>query len=172
MAQLHQAGHWQRAQRGLLQGCPFSPMLLATLMTLWTNAVKAQNNVNFAIYVDDRNMWMHGPDVLTTLPRVLEISRQVDALLGFYENVQKTQVATVDPDLRQQVNLITPEGFPEATASGKILGLHYDLQLQQLTISEDAIAKFQWRAQRIRQATRQAKLQQRLLHSLAISCLT
>eukprot|EP00435_Cladocopium_sp_Y103_P050304 s881_g15.t1 len=44
------------AQRGLLQGCPFSPMLAGALMNFWLATV-CQDNVNGQVFLDDRCFW-------------------------------------------------------------------------------------------------------------------
>ena len=46
---------------GLLQGCPFSPLLLNGVCSLWVRVVKAaEPRASLAVYLDDRTVWRVG----------------------------------------------------------------------------------------------------------------
>ena len=46
---------------GLLQGCPFSPLLLNCVCSLWVRVVKAaEPRASLAVYLDDRTVWRVG----------------------------------------------------------------------------------------------------------------
>eukprot|EP00435_Cladocopium_sp_Y103_P014019 s2909_g3.t1 len=47
---------WCSASRGLLQGCPFSPVIASALMSVWCHNVCA-NGIDGVTFVDDRTWW-------------------------------------------------------------------------------------------------------------------
>ena len=52
---------WIHATRGVLRGCPLSPMLAALVMTIWSRFVcVCVNNIDAAICIDDRTFWHVG----------------------------------------------------------------------------------------------------------------
>ena len=171
----HGAMHpeWRTSKHGLLQGCPFSPMLLATTMALWQQHMRQQHPQHHAgIFLDDRSAWITGPDACTTMATFLETSQSIDAQLGFKENRAKTQLAVATPELQPILDSLTPEGYPQATTTFNLLGLTYDLQQRHIGLAESTVAKYTRRAHRIRHASRQLPRRQQLHCSMALSCIT
>ena len=48
---------WFQRNRGLLQGCPWSTIALAILMSLWSKEVTSATNAQTAVYVDEWLWW-------------------------------------------------------------------------------------------------------------------
>ena len=167
---------WQATTHGILQGCPFSPLLLATLMNIWHHGIHTltapATTVHTGIYVDDRNIWMHGPSTRELLPQILARSRAIDDILGFQENTSKTQLATPNEQLLPVLDSLTPNNFPPAGATSTLLGLVYNLRTKEVTTPTATTDKFIHRAKRIQQATRFFHHRRRLLRTTAIPCLT
>ena len=131
---------WRNSNHGLLQGCPFSPMLLATTMALWQQHMRQQHPQHHAdIFLDDRSAWITRPDAWTAMATFLETSQSIDAQLGFKENRAKTQLAVATPELQPILDSLTPEGYPEATTTINLLGLTYDLQQRHIGLNEQWI---------------------------------
>lgn len=84
---------WMQPTRGLIQGCPLSPLALATIMSRW--AVAVENVAAASVYADDRAAWCvsHSPEeAAQSVAEVLRVSRGCGAKHGFANNVSKAQV--------------------------------------------------------------------------------
>ena len=67
------------AARGLLQGCPASPLLLAGIMACWSHKVKQDSeNVHIGSYLDDRTLWATGDDAADTIANAIAAGKIVD----------------------------------------------------------------------------------------------
>ena len=64
---------------------------------------------------------MKGHGATTSLQSLLQVTEQVDALVGFQDNKSKKQVAAT-PSTQQRVNQATPAGFPQCCAQLRVLG--------------------------------------------------
>ena len=53
------SAHFQQVSRGLLQGCPLSPLVAATFLKVWGNHV-ASSSVKVTSFVDDMTIWAKG----------------------------------------------------------------------------------------------------------------
>ena len=155
---------WQTTTHGILQGCPFSPLLLATLMNIWHHGI---HTVAAPATTQHLDAWAR-----ELLPRVIAQSTVIDAILGFQENTSKTQLATPDVRLVPILDTLTPDNFPQGVTTSKLLGLVYNLHSQEVTTPTATVDKFFHRAKRIQQATRLFHHRRRLLRSTAVPCLT
>ena len=64
---------------GLLQGCPYSVMLLAVLATAWASWVEQKSEgVAFGIYIDDKVLWALGEYAANTLKQALDAAHEFD----------------------------------------------------------------------------------------------
>lgn len=93
---------WLRAPIGLIQGCPASPMLMATVMGSWWQTVSVPG-VQASLYVDDRAYRTAGSNddvVRRDLQLVATRPRAFDARVGLVNNTDKTQTAASSQSLR------------------------------------------------------------------------
>eukprot|EP00929_Paragymnodinium_shiwhaense_P114301 TRINITY_DN8264_c0_g1_i1.p1 TRINITY_DN8264_c0_g1~~TRINITY_DN8264_c0_g1_i1.p1 ORF type:complete len:1339 (+),score=203.71 TRINITY_DN8264_c0_g1_i1:1133-5149(+) len=117
---------WTRTELSLLQGCPFSPMSLNAIMSLWTHMVKAKG-VTCCAFLDDRSYWQGGDAVTVSgaLQQTFNDSRNFDKTFGFRNNDKKFQTMGNSEELRGQLDSWKAEQAPNATKSLKTLGLLY-----------------------------------------------
>ena len=90
--------------RGLLQGCPFSPLCAALFMWCWSHFVRdAHVSLRAVSFVDDRSFWCKvAGDRAETIAWLLEAKRRSDAFdgcCGFECRPSKCHVASADVDL-------------------------------------------------------------------------
>ncbi|CAJ1436355.1 unnamed protein product, partial [Effrenium voratum] len=140
---------WEFGNNGLLQGCPLSPLLLAAVTSVWTTAATQDPAIQVGVFMDDRTAWMKGHSATTSLQSLLQVTEQVDALVGFQANKSKKQVAAT-PSTQQRVNQATPAGFPQCCAQLRALGLQYNLESNgELCLDPNTLKKFTARARLI-----------------------
>ena len=74
---------WQTGfARGVLQGCPLSPLLGAAVMLPWLHHVSLPG-VHVAVYMDDRVMWAQDPSFGPQLRQALHRTDSFDKVFGF-----------------------------------------------------------------------------------------
>ena len=79
---------WHVVDRGLVQGCPLSPLLAAAMMWSWSSTVSSPS-VECLCYVDDRTFWSTSP---AELQRAHARSQAVDRVFGFACSAQKCHI--------------------------------------------------------------------------------
>lgn len=165
--------HWHTATHGILQGCPFSPLLLNTVMTIWAHALHQHPQLHTGIFFDDRSVWATGPQAATHIAQAIHTSHTIDAKLGFTENQSKTQIAAANHTQRHITDATVPAGYPPASSTFKLLGLRYDLAAAKpVTIDPEAIARYEARTRRIPLVTRRFPWRRLHLRTLAFPIIT
>ena len=93
---------WHTPSRGLLQGCPLSPVCALLIGNIWHNYV-TQGAVRALIYVDDRIMWANprDPRTVEALADGINRSNRFDAILNF--TCRPSKCAIVHPSDDQQL---------------------------------------------------------------------
>mmetsp|Transcript_66959 Transcript_66959/g.216384 ORF Transcript_66959/g.216384 Transcript_66959/m.216384 type:complete len:663 (+) Transcript_66959:2085-4073(+) len=165
---------WRHPHRGLLQGCPWSPLLLGLLMQIWVTEVSRGLEVRCTVFLDDRCLWTECIDPQQGLRRLEEAERRsdaVDADFGFMLSMPKVQKAANTPEGQQALSVL----LPQAAAPGStldLLGLRCDLAactLQLLRDRQDLIAA---RVDRVAVASRSQAHRRRHIASLVLPILT
>ena len=96
------SAHFQQVSRGLLQGCPLSPLVAATFLKVWGNHV-ASSSVKVTSFVDDRTIWAKGGgkstrDVEYDLLSAYTRSNEFDEACDFTCRPEKCQLAAAAAD--------------------------------------------------------------------------
>ena len=67
-------------KRSFLQGCPWSMMLIAALVTLWqkSNHAMGANDVHAGIFVDDRALWATGRGAAVRVAAAHQAGRELE----------------------------------------------------------------------------------------------
>ena len=165
--------HWHTATHGIPQGCPFSPLLLNTVMTIWAHALHQHPQLHTGIFFDDRSVWATGPQAATHIAQAIHTSHTIDAKLGFTENQSKTQIAAANHTQRHITDATVPAGYPPASSTFKLLGLRYDLAAAKpVTIDPEAIARYEARTRRLPLVTRRFPWRRLHLRTLAFPIIT
>ena len=160
-----------RCTRGLLQGCPASPALLAGLMSTWLHFVQKQvPAVRTSIFVDDRTLWTSSH---LELQSALDASSQVDDALGLPLNTSKCELfykASGAPLRAFKLWNATSGRNWLVTKHFKLLGVHYNLTKHHRTpLEQKVVSKVQARLRRLRTATRKHRNKRKLVKSLVLS---
>lgn len=81
---------WHQVRHGLVQGCPFSVVLLAYMMSGWACRLRAFG-VCGAVYIDDRSWWQQWSAATSWRPMIhaFEMTRAFDRGYGLTVNVSK-----------------------------------------------------------------------------------
>ena len=88
-----QGDDWQRGfQRGVLQGCPLSPLVGAAVMLPWLHQVRLPG-IECAVYMDDRVLWASDPSSGAQLRLALERTELFDRVFGFRCRPSKCGIA-------------------------------------------------------------------------------
>lgn len=142
--------------RGLHHGCPFSRLLKAAAMMLWS-ALYHQlcPETRLLIFYDDRLMWFHHTKqqqehATTVVQRSLLASSTVDKIFALEANLGRGQVASSSADTCRALDAANL-GTPRASRYVDYLGLHYDLATAdiQLMREDDAVVCARDRLSRI-----------------------
>ena len=128
---------WIKAAHSLLQGCPFSTILLGALMACWVRHVKERvPAICIGVFVDDRSLWATGPKQHHTIREALEASKPFDDKFKCQLNVDKTQVLGNTAKARENLREIGL-GQKEPTNKGKLLGLIHTFRERTLEVKLD-----------------------------------
>lgn len=69
-----------RRKNGLLQGCPFSMVMLAASMTVWVWKVKREvPDIRMGVFVDDRLLWSKSANGVEVVKAALELGKKLDS---------------------------------------------------------------------------------------------
>ena len=105
--------------RSILQDCPFSVMLLSGIMIVWAQQMKLQvPRIQLGVFVDDRTLWTD--DTTETLRKAVSASKQLDALFGFKNNIDKESFFSNKPWVRQRLKTLG-----KVAPAFSLLGVHY-----------------------------------------------
>lgn len=106
--------------RSILQGCPFSVLLLSGIMSLWATQMQLQfPQLHLGVFIDDRTLWMKNQPV-KVLQQVVNHSNALDARFGFQSNKAKEAFFANTAYLRKKLKTLgnTYSWFT-------LLGIHY-----------------------------------------------
>lgn len=158
-----------RATRGLLQGCPLSPLLLNLVTALWCRAVaRVHNGVITTVYLDDRTLWSTAPSAVEDLVASTAAGRRVDAHFGLSLHPDKTHAFGTTPGARQQLKHV--EGrLGTVVDRFRLLGVHYYFGKPCGGQHADLTAKIRTRCNRIGMAARLPSERRRLLRELVMT---
>ena len=116
---------WKTAQRGLLQGCPFSPLIAAAVMAVWSYHVCREDHIEACVYLDDRTFWLCPGAPTEALLAAKQRSAEFDRICGFVCRQDKCHVATKSHEFAMSCNAHT-FGY-DMSSKLEILGLVHDL---------------------------------------------
>ena len=115
-----------RMGRGLLQGCPFSPLIACTVMSVWTANVAPQGGAaDAAVYLDDRTLWLRSEARSDTPQEAMRQSDAFDRAFGLECRIDKCHVAAASPEVARRFGR-DRLGY-EVSATLSALGLSFDL---------------------------------------------
>ena len=162
---------WVKAAHSLLQGCPFSTILLGALMACWVRHVKGTvPAINIGVFVDDRSMWATGPGHHVTIKRALEASKPFDEKFKCQLNVEKTQVLGNTAKARANLRDIGL-GDKEPSCKGKLLGLihHFHEKTLEVKLDPKAYGRCMQRLKLIRHVASAIAVRRLHVRTLALS---
>ncbi|CAJ1388131.1 unnamed protein product [Effrenium voratum] len=120
----YHGSQWCKAGRGILQGCPLSPMIAAAVMLPWTCAVQ-QPGLGCAVFVDDRVLWAQNVSQAPLLQLAMRKSEEFDSVFGLRCRPEKCGIAALSSDVAQNFGLSNlPYAFDHKLT---FLGLQFDL---------------------------------------------
>ena len=158
---------WRQYANGILQGCPFSALLLVGAMAIWDRWVQVPD-VDKNVFIDDRAMWCSVPGFVEKLMRAAELSASFDTEFGFRLNASKTQVAV---NTRRAARLIEKGAFQygPVKTSVDILGLRHDMQDPHNTkILKLDSRKSEIKLERIRRASGKVRQRRQMVQSFVM----
>ena len=117
---------WQTSSKGLLQGCPLSPLCALLIGNVW-HAYVTRGPTKALIFVDDRLLWAPpgARDVEAALADGLTRSNFFDNVMNF--TCRPSKCAIVEPQARPQLHALAAQlGYPTRRHL-EILGLTVEL---------------------------------------------
>ncbi|CAE7265239.1 unnamed protein product [Symbiodinium sp. CCMP2592] len=136
-------------QRGLLQGCPMSPLLSATFMLVWSTQVQT-SRVKAVSYVDDRTIWssIRGSlqDTEQELSQAYHRSARFDRCCGFSCRATKCQLAVPS---RCELQVLDKVCGYRVSSSLKCLGFQHDVDTGEANFPSDVMEEVRIRARKI-----------------------
>ena len=121
-----------RPTRSILQGCPFSVLLLSGLMTLWASQLQINfPQLRLGVYIDDRTLWMKNSSI-ATLQKVVEHSDKLDSIFEFKSSKDKEASFANSSALRRKLKVLG-----NSYNWFSLLGIHYQ-RFFSLQIAPDA----------------------------------
>mmetsp|Transcript_59466 Transcript_59466/g.193953 ORF Transcript_59466/g.193953 Transcript_59466/m.193953 type:complete len:722 (+) Transcript_59466:2334-4499(+) len=110
----HISSSWHVVRHGLVQGCPFSVVLLGFMMSVWAWAMR-RIGVATSVFLDDRAWWQFaGPMGWRPMLRARAITRAFDDIYGLTINVDKCRLSfagDVDQNLVAEIGYIVDLDF-------------------------------------------------------------
>lgn len=89
---------WIHPTRGIMQGCPLSPVIACMLMHVWSIFITRHHDIDAVCYIDDRTFWANQLRPLHTriaaLRRAVESSNRFDTAFGLTCRKSKCHIAT------------------------------------------------------------------------------
>lgn len=122
----HVSQEWTRGRHGLIQGCPFSALMLAGVMSAWVehSSVGLEGVI---VYLDDRTYWSGGEEGPRRIQKAGQRSVEVDRRFGLYHYEGKGQTATDDTQIARRLkDMRVIRGCIEDHI--EIVGVHYFLK--------------------------------------------
>ena len=90
------------AGASLLQGCPFSPLLLNSMMGIWRRYVQSQvPHISMGIFLDDRTLWTRGREAVHRLEQAAQAGMFADEMMGFELHPNKLESFACNVEQRE-----------------------------------------------------------------------
>ena len=153
----------------LLQGCPFSPLLVNGMMAAWALHVKrAAPNIRMGIFLDDRTLYTKGYGSVEKLVAAAQAGQFADKALGFELHPEKlaafgSNVAKREA-LMEHADLL---GVPQTDFV--LLGVNYRLEGHQAFAAKDVTVALRNRGRRIGRVAVSTTTRARLASMLMVS---
>ena len=157
------------AGASLLQGCPFSPLLLNAMMGIWSRYVQTQvDNIGMGIYLDDRSLWTRGRGAVQRLEAAARTGAWADSMLGFELHPDKLESFACNVEQREALmEHADVIGIPQSDFV--LLGIPYRLAGHQAFDAKDVTKELRERGRRIRRVAVNTTTRARLAGLLMIS---
>lgn len=152
--------NWHPVRRGLMQGCPFSALVMAIVMSTWRQYVGGPGRFKggHVIYLDDRTYWvrfsrLQQEEVIQEMRSMQTRADYADSRLGFKLNTGKCQTTCSDDSALDSM-VRAGVAYNTLGSTIKILGLVFDAkQPRKVQYSREATLKVDMRLSRIACAT-------------------
>ena len=112
----------------LLQGCPFSPLLVNSMMAAWSLHVRRRvPDIRMRIFLDDRTLYTKGTRAVTRLVEAATAGQEADAAMGF--SLHPDKLASFGCHVQQREALLEYAdllGVPQTDFL--LLGVNYRLE--------------------------------------------
>ncbi|CAE7549074.1 pol, partial [Symbiodinium necroappetens] len=153
---------------GLLQGCPFSPLLLNCICSLWVRIVReAEPRATLAVYLDDRTVWHVGKHAVQVVCAAARAGQAFDSFFGLQLHPDKLGSFGVGRGVRAGLAL-EAELVGLVKTSFVLLGVHYAFGLTALPDTTTLTSAVWRRCERIAMAVASVARRRALLEELVI----
>ena len=158
-----------KANCSLLQGCPFSPLLVNGMMAAWALHVRrAAPGIRMGIFLDDRTLYTRGSNSVGNLVEAARAGQVADKAMGFELHPDKlasfgSHVAKCEA-LMEHADLL---GVPQTDFV--LLGVNYRLEGHQAFAAADVTKALRTRGRRIGRVAVTSSMRVRLASLLMVS---
>ena len=153
----------------LLQGCPFSPFLVNSMMAAWALHVRqAAPGIRIGIFLDDRTLYTRGPNSVENLVVAARAGNAADRALGF--DLHPDKVASFGCHVARREALMEYAdllGVPQTDFV--LLGVTYRLEGHQAFAAKDVTVALRTRGRRIGRVAVSTMMRARLASLLMVS---
>ena len=170
---------WEHTTHGLMQGCPFSMMLIAAVMTVWVQEIRlyVADGLRIRVFVDDRTLWAVGATAHRRIWTAVECGDCIDQRFGLRQKRDKLQLAANTQYLREALCAIFQATTAYATVAVKaelvVLGIQYALSAPGVTsLAPRSAKKLERRLMRIAVASQSPHVRALLYRSVARPTIT
>ena len=158
-----------RSNCSLLQGCPFSPLLVNSMMAAWALHVRqAAPSIRIGIFLDDRTLYTRGNNSVGNLVEAACAGQVADKAMGFELHPDKLASfgsnVTKREALMEHADLL---GVPQTDFV--LLGVNYRLEGHQAFVAADVTKALRTRGRRISRVAVTTSMRVRLATLLMIS---
>ena len=157
-----------RPTLGLLQGCPFSPLLLNGVISLWVRVVaQAAPTASLAAYLDDRTVWAVGPGAAGRVCEAARAGVAFDQFFGLRLHPEKLRSFAITSPARAAM-LVQADLVGPLSTRFVLLGVHYAFGTTALPDTAALTVKVRLRCERIAVAAASPGLRRRLVQELVV----
>ena len=120
---------WMGARNGILQGCPWSVLLLSGVQFVWFLYVRdSAGRVLISVFFDDRVYYSSTEDNVEAVESTFQKSRTIDNALGLTANNDKFQIGCSSNSCLARTNkTFRRHNLPKAKRTIKMLGVIHNL---------------------------------------------